>query len=70
VPGRESALASVRPLKTWASAIDLDADIRHLLESRLDAMTRSSPTKRAITAAIAETHQSALSVSFLFDIAA
>jgi hypothetical protein len=70
IPGRESALNYMRPLKTWASPVDLNAEVRRWLESRLYAMTRSSAAKRDIAAAIADTDQSEVSVRPVFDMAA
>jgi hypothetical protein len=70
IPSRESALSSVRPMKTWAFPIDLNAEIRLWLQSRLCAMTRSCAAKRDIATAIAATEQSEFSAGPVFDMAA
>jgi hypothetical protein len=74
VPGRETALAPENPLVTWASAIDLDKELRSWLESRLGGMKASSTAARAIAEAVSVANllrpQRELPVGVLFDIAA
>jgi hypothetical protein len=74
VPSREIALAPATPLDAWASAIDINTEVRCWLETRVREMSAGSVSARTIVKAISGREPpkppKEPTVATLFDIAA
>jgi hypothetical protein len=72
VPRREVALARETPLHAWTSAVEMNADLRSWLETRLGGVRPSSSAAGVISEAIFGTARphNEVTIGALFDLAA
>jgi hypothetical protein len=71
VPGRDIALAPMTELNAWASAIEINTEVRAWLEKRMSEISRGGAAPRAIANTISGlTLPKELAVTNLFDMAA
>jgi hypothetical protein len=71
VPGRDTALAPTTSLNAWASAIEINTEVRAWLEKRMSELSRGGAATRAIANTISGLKlPKELTVTNLFDMAA
>jgi hypothetical protein len=71
VPRRDIALASTTELKAWASAVEINAEVRAWLEERMSEISRGGAAARVIANSISGLKlPKELAVTNLFDMAA